>query len=320
MSVRNPLPGDLAGVPFSVPAARSAGVPRSRMRAGDLETPFRGVRRAVAPEQPETRDAAELARRSYDALVLDCISFLARERQPVVISHVTAARLYGMPLPRRLENRRFLDVAAIVPAHAPQGAGVIGHRLEAGSVSIRLLRGIPVPSPVDTWLQLGPLLGVDELILVGDFLVRRKRPFATLDELQDVVSGLRGKRGVRLLRAAMPDIRSGTDSPAETRTRLIIVRAGLPEPVIGYTVYDRNGFFVGTPDLAFVAERVALDYEGDIHRVDQATFREDIERREMFQDAGWRHIRVTGDHLARPGHLIDRVSSALALAQRRPTR
>jgi hypothetical protein len=290
------------------------------MRAGDLETPFHGVRRAVAAAQPETRDAAELARRSNEALVRDCISFLARERQSVVISHVTAARLYGMPLPRRLENRPRLDVAAIAPAHAPQGAGVIGHRLEAGSISIRMRRGIPVPSPVDTWLQLGPLLGVDDLIQVGDLLVRRKRPLATLEELQNVVYRVRGKRGIKRLRAAMPDIRSGTDSPAETRTRLIIVRAGLPEPVIGYTVFDRNGFFVGTPDLAFVAERVALDYEGEIHRVDRATFRDDIERREMFQDAGWRHIRVTGDHLSHPGHLIDRVSTALALARRRPLR
>jgi hypothetical protein len=90
-------------------------------------------------------------------------------------------------------------VAAMVPAHAPQGAGVIGHRLEAGSISIRLLRGIPVPSPVDTWLQLGPLLGVDDLILVGDLLVPRKHPLATLEELRTAVSRVRGQRGITRL-------------------------------------------------------------------------------------------------------------------------
>jgi hypothetical protein len=127
--------------------------PRSRTRAGDLETPFRGIRRTAAAARPDTRDAAELARRSTEALGRDCLSFLAREGRPVVFRHVTAARWYGMPLPPRLEHRSGLDVAAMVPAHAPQGAGVIGHRLEAGSISIRLLRGIPVPSPVDTWLN-----------------------------------------------------------------------------------------------------------------------------------------------------------------------
>ena len=94
--------------------------------------------------------------------------------------------------------------------------------------------------------------------------------------------------------------------------RLILIDGGLPEPIVGYTVYDRDGFFVGTPDLAYVKERIALDYEGEVHNRDARVFGEDIERREQFQDAGWRHIRVVKGHLAKPHRLVDRVSFALA--------
>ncbi len=44
-----------------------------------------------------------------------------------------------------------------------------------------------------------------------------------------------------------------------------------------------------------------------MHRVDLDTFRDDIERRERFEDAGWRVIRVTADHLLRPNALVDRI-------------
>jgi very-short-patch-repair endonuclease len=91
-----------------------------------------------------------------------------------------------------------------------------------------------------------------------------------------------------------------------------VVRAGLPEPVVAHPVFDEHGRFIGTPDLAFVAEKVALEYEGDVHRTDLRTFRQDIERRERFQEAGWLVIRITADHLRSPGTLVARIQRALA--------
>ena len=318
VSARKPLPTAFSHLPFSVGAASKAGLPPSRLRAQDLESPFHGIRRPVGPVEPWTDDPIELARRRHESLVRDCLAFLERRGRPVIFSHVTAARLYRMPLPWRLENRAALDVAALSPAHAPQGAGVIGHRLNGGSIAVREIHGIPVPGPVNVWLQLGALLSVDDLIIAGDALVRRKLPLATVDSIHTAVRLAHRRRGLANVRKAAPDIRSGTDSAAETRTRLIIVRGGLPEPAIGHTVYDRNGFFVGTPDLSFVTEKIALDYEGDIHRVSSTVFGEDIERREQFQDAGWRHIRVVKKHLESPHLLVDRV--AFALAERRAGR
>lgn len=307
-----PLPDALGDAPFSVRQARGLGVSASRLRASDLEAPFHGIRRARLGHLPGDTDE-ERAQRRFDELVRDCASFQRREGRPVIFSHVTAARLFRMPLPWRLETRRLLDVAALTPDHAPQGAGILGHRLTGGRFAVTSIAGFTVPNPIRVWIQLAPLLSVDELIVVGDYLVRRKSPLATLDELLETISRLRRVRGVRKLRAAGPSIRARTDSPAESRTRLVLVHGGLPEPVIGLEVLDRDGYFIGTPDLAYEVEKIALDYEGEIHRVDGQTFQDDIERRERFQDAGWRHIRVTRDHLARPHTLVDRVGFALAV-------
>jgi len=149
--------------------------------------------------------------------------------------------------------------------------------------------------------------------MVGDHLVRRKRPLCTLAQLRDAVESGRGVPGIVNVRACLSDVRTGTDSPQETKLRLVIVRAGLPEPVIGHTVISAEGQFIGTPDLAYVDEMIALEYEGEHHRTDPRTYEDDIIRRELFEDAGWLVIRVTKAHLGGRHHsLTQRIARALA--------
>jgi very-short-patch-repair endonuclease len=171
---------------------------------------------------------------------------------------------------------------------------------------------LPVAHPVEAWVQLAQTLTVPELVVMGGALVRKKRPFAELGELRDAVLSHAGRRGAARLREALALVRPLTGSPKETGLRLLIVAAGLPEPLVGYQVHD-EGYFVGTPDLAYPLERIAIEYEGEVHRVDLRTFREDIDRRERFEDAGWRVIRVTADQLLRPNALVERIRYALAL-------
>jgi hypothetical protein len=105
-------------------------------------------------------------------------------------------------------------------------------------------------------------------------------------------------------------VRVGTESPGETRLRLLLESAGLPAPQSNLEVFDGDRF-VARVDLAYPVPRVAVEYEGDIHRVDQATWRKDIRRRERLEDIGWRTVRVTADDLARPAELIARLRRLL---------
>lgn len=302
MSRRQPLP---LGLPprFAVADALERGVTPARLRAADLQAPFRGVRtvgRATVEGDMWAQARAELVER--------CRAYLTVGPADAVFSHVTAARLHGIPVPRALRNRTALDVST-GSGIQPRMRGVVGHRVTCRAVTVE---GLPVVAPEVAWRQLAPMLTVDELVVAGDYLVRRKRPASRLERLRAEVAAAGSARGIVTARAALADVRAGTDSPPESWMRLELVRAGLPEPAVGYTVHDRDGFFVGTPDLAYVEQRIAIEYEGEIHRTDIEVFEEDIERRELFERAEWRVVRVRARHLEVRGQLAARIRPILA--------
>src|SRR5690606_31302738 len=87
------------------------GVTDDRLRASDLVAPFHGVRTMAAPATVRER----------------CAAYAARMAPAHAFSHATAAALYGIPLPWRLERDHRLHVTASSPAYPPQARGVVGH-------------------------------------------------------------------------------------------------------------------------------------------------------------------------------------------------
>ncbi len=210
-----------------------------------------------------------------------------------------------MAVPRRIEQYAGVHVA--VSSGQPRRAGVTTHRLR--DLDVRHIDGLPVIAPERVWLQLATTLTSDELVVAGDSLVRRKRPLSTVDGMTALLAEARGARGVRRAAAALELVRAGTDSPKETELRLMIVASGLPEPTIGHTVHH-EGYWVGTPDLAYVRERIAIEYQGEGHRAEDV-FEEDIARAERFRAAGWEFIQVTKRQLRDPRSVTERIRVAL---------
>jgi hypothetical protein len=310
MRRKAPLPRQL-GSTFGVKAARAAGVTRGRLRAADLRTSFRGARSvedgASADEaRPDTFDAMR------QRIVQRCRDYLPVAPVEFRFSGVTAAVLYGVPLPARVIRSTTLEVAVPLRAQRPRRAGITGRRLATLPDPV-LRQGMPVVPAEQLWLQLASVLSLDELIIAGDYLVKRKHADTSMERLHAQVAIAKGAHGTKRAREALPHIRPGVDSPKETELRLLLVRAGLPEPRVGYEVRDAHGYFIGVPDLAYPKERIAIDYEGEVHRLDEQTFLDDIERRERFEDADWRYIRVSKDHLRSPGTLLQRVARYLRL-------
>lgn len=102
------------------------------------------------------------------------------------------------------------------------------------------------------------------------------------------------------------------DSPPETRTRLLLVLAGLPEPVVGHDVSLPDGGWIARPDLSYPSYRIAIEYDGRHHVDDHRQWRRDIFRRENLAAAGWLVIEITAYDLhQRPLTVIRRVLSAL---------
>lgn len=171
--------------------------------------------------------------------------------------------------------------------------------------------GLCCTSPIDTWCAQAATLSIDELVEIGDHLVRRQDPDATVEELHDAVRRYAGRHGAKRLRAAAELVRPRTDSPKETAVRLALVRAGLPEPRINLPVMDAEGRVIRLGDMVYEQQRVLVEYDGDQHRTDLDQYDKDVDALERAAAAGWLVIRVRARHLRHPEQVAARVAAAL---------
>jgi len=287
-----PPPLDLA--PFHVSEALELGVPSARLRRSDLVAPFRGIRSST-----EITTTCER-----------CLSYLPLLAPDQSFSHATAAVLWGMWIPRRLRDRA-IDVTSLGASREPRIHGVRGHSVSADRVAVEVVRGLPVTSPLDTWRLMADILSVDELVVAGDSLVRRQFPLASLIDLPHVLDGCAGARGAASLRRAVGLVRAGADSPRETRLRLLLTRAGLPEPLVNAEVSAPGSAVRRFGDLVYPAQYVIVEYDGEQHRTDSRRYAADVARLDALALAGWFVIRVLAHDLADANALARRVARVI---------
>ncbi|HZK58312.1 MAG TPA: hypothetical protein VFC59_00375 [Cryobacterium sp.] len=294
MTSRIPLPGAFGDQPFLVAEARDAGVGRSRLAGADLRSPFWGIRSSGSAGLGEL-----------------CRALLLRMPPNAFFTHETAAGLMGLPLPRRSEAALPLHVGVPAPVRAMDARDVAGHTMRIGPDELMVRQGLPLTGPARTWLDLAARLSLLELVAVGDYLVRWEHPLTTLDELTDVVTRYSRRRGLALARAALPLLRTRSESPRESVLRVIIVLAGLPEPECNFNILDPLGRFLARGDLAYPEFKLLLEYQGDHHRTDRAQWRRDIRRVGRVEDHGWQMLQFTDDDLRNPVELVARIERRL---------
>jgi len=67
---------------------------------------------------------------------------------------------------------------------------------------------------------------------------------------------------------------------------------------------------VAVVDMGWEDVKIALEYEGEHHRISRAQFQRDIERYEALAELGWIAIRVTAANTK--GGILQRLGSAWA--------
>lgn len=293
-----PLPDDLLLGPVTRAALSEAGFHAERIRRSDLDRAFHGIH--LAASAPDSADhQGELLRRAHA---------LALATPQSWVSHTTAAQLRHLWLPRRLAEDR--DVHISQPrgtTHRLRRRGARGHRCRISDgdlAQVTLVGSTPVPmsTPARNWVELAAECGEEELIILGDCLVRlprrrfegRARSHCGLGDLAAALDRARHLPGRRTALAALDHIRVGSDSPAETRLRLRLVEAGLPEPALQVPAapWDR---FSPTADLAYPEARVAIQYDGATHFIAEQA-RADQQRDNVFHAEGWIVLRFNRDH------------------------
>ena len=273
---RVPLPDPLLVGPFTLERARDLELSRGRLRGSDLVTPTRGVRRRADLDVDHLTHAQAFAM----ALPPDC-----------AFSHVTAARLHGLPTPLAWAGHaEVLDVMRADDRPRIERSGCRHHR-GLGDREVDVVAGLRVTSALDTWCDLAGRWDPAHLLAAADVLLRRRH--TTADGMRTAASARTGRRGAVDLRAVAALARSGSASPGESIARWWFATWDLPEPELNASVFDEHGGWLATSDFVWRRQRVVGEYDGDVHRTDRRTWQRDRERRASIEDSGWAYVDMT---------------------------
>lgn len=261
-----PIPDPLRNTWFSTTHAYSFGVTPGRLRNPNLTHPGRSL--YIGPGLTD----------SWWARARGWLSILPHGTALCGPSAVTAL---GLPAPVTE------TVHVLVPPDAPRPRsrdGLIVRQRQVGR-PLSPIDGVPVTAPAPTWVHLAETWGRKSLVVIGDAMLTRG--LIEVDDLNLEIAANGGARGVVLLRQCVRELRSGAESPSESLTRLVIVDGGLPCPVVNPDIIDGAGGWIGRPDLAYPLLRLAIQYEGDVHRSSRRRWEKDIARDEAMRDHGW---------------------------------
>ena len=257
------VPEALTRGPFTLAEARSAGLDRWHLQGATWRRIARGVYiHAAIPDAPISR------------------LFAARARLPdeAVFSGMTAAWLHGIDVPPCDP----IEISVTGKPKMSTRAGVRVRRTSLADLEVTEVRGFRATTIARTIADVCAHESLTEAVVIVDAALHSRR----LSIAQLAV--YRSARGVRL---AMEHAEPLSESPMESRLRMLLVLGGLPRPKAQVRIYDEAGRFVGRPDLYYEDARLGIEYDGAHHR---SSLVEDDRRQNDLLRAGVVLLRFTG--------------------------
>lgn len=278
------------GLPFTRADARAAQLPLSSLLTRRYRRLFHDVY-VRAGSRADVRIRAQVA--------------IGLNAEGTYASHATAVAMWNGVVPEGG------PVHVSVPGSRPRSErqGILAHR-SLRAPDVRLRSGVPVSTPTQALLEMARD-GVDlvALVVAADSLLRVG--VLTLAELRAAAEGWTG-RGARVGRRAAGLVREGVDSAMESRLRLLIVLAGLPEPEVNHRVRDETGTVLLRFDLSYPGLKLLIEYDGRQHAEDEKQWKRDLQRRETLDRLGFRLLVVLREGIYdRPLETLNRVATAL---------
>ena len=295
---------DIPGVPFTAGEASAGGLTRGDLRGRGVSGVSRGLYRPYG----------------WDFDLRDASRALCAATPGAWISHSTAARLHELVLPPWLADSNELHFSKGRNLPQIRRKGITGHRVTSFCDEVEIDGALRITTRARTWLDLARTLPLDDLVCMGDQLIRlprpefedRREPYASLESLRALVERHRNLQGIVRARESLELMRVGADSPPETLLRLAMLDAGLPEPELQLALWNRPG--APSADAGYRSRRVALQYDG-AHHLDEEQRHSDRRRDKAFEAAGWTVLIFTEEDLAnRFETAVRRIKSALRYA------
>lgn len=280
-----PTPLDPPYAPFTAADAAEHGISRRRLRTLLGQRKIRRVLHGVY----QCTDVVD----SIESRVLAASLVLPSH---AVICDRTAAWIHGVDTlwTRELEVLPPLDL--VVPrSFAPrERSGLRNGERDFADHDIMMINGLLVTTPLRTAMDLGcKLPRRDALAAVDAFM--RVHGLTHTDFIAELAR-FRGRRGVVQLRVVVTAASPLAESPGESWTRMCLLDAGLPPPVLQYSIRV-GGYELYRLDLAYPGHRICIEYDGVEFHETQEQRAADTERRDWLRANGWTVIVVTKDDL-----------------------
>lgn len=204
--------------------------------------------------------------------------------------------------------------AELVHDNRKPPAGIVVHSDKLAPQELLTVEGIAVTTPARTAFDIGRRTA-NRLHAVQRLDALSNATDVKIADVEAVVAEHPGARGLVRLRRLLPLVDGGAESPQETRTRLVLIDAGLPKPQTQIRVYSEYGDFVARIDMGYRELRVGIEYDGPQHWTDPQQRDRDIDRYTALLELGWTMIRVSSELLRyRQGTFVARVVAAMRAA------
>lgn len=269
------------GHPFLTRQAADVGLTRHQLeeaiRGGGVQRLFRG-----AVVDSLVHDSRELR--------LEAAALVAPPH--ALVSGHFAAYVYGSDTfpPGGIRDLR---PTFVVPhsASRPFSAGGRVRQTTIPDADVVEINGLQMTSPLRTATDLLRQLWRPYALAAADAMARAG--VVDVGELAEYAARLRKQPGVVQARELAAVVDAGSESPGESWMRCRMLDAGLPRPTLGHTLTAPSGQFWRL-DAAFVAHRVAAEYDGRLyHREGEAVIHDGLRRTTMSTLLYWAFVVAT---------------------------
>jgi very-short-patch-repair endonuclease len=237
------------------------------------------------------RRIAELAERQHGVLARRQL-LAAGACDRAVLSHISAARLWGLPI------WPATPVHVTTPQQRCSSAKIAFHRSLIPGDELNEIDDVPVTTTARTLLDLASCVPPHRLRAIVDEAEYRQLTDIVrfFPVLVDRYPGRRGLTAIRRVLEEGVSCENRTREELEARFREFLIERDIPRPIFNRPMTVGSRRMVA--DCVWLRERLIVELDGGAAHRRRRNFDSDRARDRALLVAGWRPVRVTWRHLA----------------------
>lgn len=241
---------------------------------------------------------------------------------PAYLFAVSAAQRHGLPFDRatlgqvhiirplgrdsRALRRRVTGIDRLTPA--------VVHQHTLTSEDLVELEGVPSVNRPLAAVSAASMASLEWAVVTLDAAAWQSPE--TMEQLGGLADEWGRLRGIGTVRAAMPWVRTGAQTPLESLSRVRLVQGGLPEPRLQVPLYDADGL-IGYVDMLWEDLGVVGEADGAVKYLSGTVLLDEKRREDRIRALGLAVVRWSWDDIMRePTKVAARIRAAAHAGRR----